>query len=553
VNVLRLRRPSLELIFVLTESIAWFIVIAVMATLVERAFLEGVAERIQGGLNAHQFANVPQAQGVLADLQAAAGRDAGPSIWVVVAAAGGGFLLMRLNQRLDFGPAVGSIVLVAATLVGVNLLLHVAMGNFRFWDASPLVDLINQPESQTPTGIDIHAFVANPDIRGPHGAALAVTFLGLLFTWFRFMIAGRATVDLDRMTRSFTVAFIVMLATLFIARLAEVDAASRWAVPQFALGMLGLAVGNHERAVPASEAEARTTPWMTSVGGTISLLLLAAGGIAMLAYLEFGQLLAAIGEVLLAIVEFVLVIIITPIYWIMERLFLLLLGGRDIAENLPRFPQLISPEEAGVDPDEEGMVIPTWIWDSLKFFAGVFVLYVMYRVGRLLVGGRGRGGGAVEETRATSRGGAGVGRLLADLVTFRRRRDPDRWLGRHEVYRLFGRAVDVAHERGLRILPTETPEEFGTAARRHLGADPVLDAALMFERARYGRHFAPADEVRRASAVLAEWDQANPPTEEMRERVRGLRPLDEGEEVAFRIAMAKRGLRPEDEAIMRGE
>jgi len=395
--------------------------------------------------------------------------------------------------------------------------------------------------------------VADPDIRGPHGAALAVTFLGLLFTWFRFMIAGRATVDLDRMTRSFTVSFIVVLVALFFARIAEVDAASRLAVPQFVLGMLGLAIGNHERAVPASEAEARTTPWMTSVGGTITLLLLAAGGIATLSYLEVGQLLAAVGEVLLMIVEFVLVLIITPIYWLMERLFALLLGGRNIGENLPRFPGLMAPEDVGVDPDEDGLVVPGWIRDSLKFFAGVFVLWVMYRVGRLLVGARGRGDGAVDETRATSSGGAGVGRLLADLITFRRRRDPDRWLTRHEVYRLFGRAVSVAHERGLAILPTETPEEFGRAAHRHLGADPVVDAALMFERARYGRHFAPSDDVARTSSALAAWDQANPPTEAMRERVRGLRPLDEGEEVAFRIALAKRGMRPEDESIMRGE
>ena len=184
---------------------------------------------------------------------------------------------MRYAPRLHLGPGLTSVVMVAATLLGVNVLLHLAIGDFRVWDASRLVLLLNDPASQVATGVDLEAFVRDPDIEGPHAGALAVTFVGLIAVWFRFMLAARSPVRVDRMARSFTISFIAVLVAVLVARIADVDAAGRWAVPQFVAGLLGLAIGNHERAVPVEDAEARATPWLTSVGGTLGLLAAAAG------------------------------------------------------------------------------------------------------------------------------------------------------------------------------------------------------------------------------------------------------------------------------------
>ena len=45
----------------------------------------------------------------------------------------------------------------------------------------------------------------------------------------------------------------------------------------------------------------------------------------------------------------------------------------------------------------------------------------------------------------------------------------------------------------------------------------------------------------------------NPATEEVRERIRGHRPIDEVEGIRMKIALAKKGLNPTDEGILRGE
>lgn len=560
-NLLSYRRPALEVIFIAAEGIAWFIVLAVLATLLERSFLDTVADRLQLDLGVAGMEQRATAERVLVDLRAAAeGRESGLSVLVVIAAAAGGFLLMRFVPRLDLGAGISSAVLVAATILGVNVLLHLAVGDLRIWDASRLARLLNDPSSQIGSSVDLEAFVLDPDIEGPHAAALTVMFLGLIVVWFRFMLAARAPVRMDRMARSFTVSFIAVFVALFVARVGDVSVAGEYAVPQFVLGLLGLAVANHERAVPAdTEVEDRTTPWLTSVGGTLGLLLASVGVIGLLAYLRFGEVLSTAGDLLLVVIEIVAIIVVTPIYWIVANLMTAaialitaIFGGSGELPEILRQP--LTPADLGLDETEQGEGgIPAWIIDSVKFFAFIAVVYAMYWVGRRILASRRPEPEPVLEQRERRTGGATLGSLLSDLLTFRRRPDPDRWMNAQPVYRLFHRALGVSADRGLTMLPSETPDEFARTAIVQLSAPPVADAARMFERARFGRHLPSDEELDHASQALEQWDRSNPATEELRERIRGHRPASETDIVRLRLSRAKRGLNPTDESVLRGE
>ncbi len=558
-NVLSYRRPALEAIFIFAEALAWFMGIALLATIVERSFISALADRLSFTLGPAGLQNAVVTEAVIRDLRAAAGNEVGPPAIVVMAAAAGGFLLMRYAPRLHLGAGLTSVVMIAATLLGVNLLLHLTIGDLRFWDASRLVVLLNDPASQVATGVDLEAFVREPEIEGPHAGALGITFVGLIAVWFRFMLAARSPIRADRMARSFTVSFIAVLVAVLVARVADVDSAGRWAVPQFVAGLLGLAIGNHERAVTAADGEDRTTPWLTSVGGTLGLLAAAAGVIGLLAYLQFGTVLSAVGDVLLVVLEFVAILIVTPVYWIVANLLTAALsflrwafGGEGQLPDILREP--LRPEDVGLSEGERGEGgFPGWIVDSVKFFALVGTAYLMYWVGKRLLAGRSIEQAPVEEQRVRRTGGAGLSALLADLVSFRRKPPPDRWMNANEVYRLFGHALGVSSDRGLTMLPSETPGEFADTALVHLSSPPVADAARLFERVRFGRHEPSDEEVRNASRALVQWEETNPPTEELRERIRGHRPIDEVDALKMRLALAKRGLRPTEEGVLRGE
>lgn len=555
-NVVRWRRTMLEATFILSEAIAWFMVISVLATSVERSFLAAVERRLRSAAATRELPNPTEALAVAEEVARHAAADAGPSLVVVILAAVAGFALMRFVQQMDFGAALGSVVLVAGTILGVNLLLHLSMGHLQFWDASGAIGFIDDPDAYLADGVDLQAFVRDPDIERTHGGAIAISFIGLMLVWFRFMLAARNSVTLDRMSRSFTISFVVVLFVVFAARASGYAAPARWAVPQFVVGMLGLAVGNHERAVPTDQAIPRASPWLTSVGGTIGLLLGSAALLAVLAYLDVGAVLGAIGDGVFLVVRGVLLVILTPLAWALEKVFAWFFNGRTFQEMFPALPDLAleAPPEGEVQEEGDPRVVPPFIVNSLKFFAVVGVLYLMYWVGRLMVNRRPPDREVVEETRATSSGGAGIGRLLADLVRFRRPPDPDAWMDRHPAYALYGRAVDGATERGLPPMPAETPLEFARAARTHLDAEPVVPIASMFERARFGRHYPPDEAMRQAADDLRDWERAVPATEELRERIRGARPLSEADEIDLKITLAKRGtLRRTDEDALLGQ
>jgi hypothetical protein len=553
-NVKRWRRPVLEGTFILTEVIAWYMVIAVMATSVERSFLLEVEHRIRTAIVTQSTASPTQASVVADQLHSSAAGEAGPLLVLVLAAAVGGFLLMRVVQQIDFGSALGSVVLVAGTIIGVNLLLHLSFGSIRFWDAGGAVSFISEPDTYLATGVDVNRFIANPDIGRPHGAAIALTFVGLILVWFRFLLAGRQNIALDRMARSFTISFIVVLVTLLVARAAGYTSPARYAVPQFVIGMLGLAIGNHERALPSEEASGRASPWMTSVGGTLGLLVLSGVVLGALAYLNVGAVLSVIGSGILAVVEVVMVIVITPIYWVMDRIFTWLFNGRTIDQMFPTIPSLVLEDAPQDAQDTEAIVqVPAFLVNSLKFFAVAGSVYLMYLIGRLLVGRRRPPPDPIEETRGTSTGGAGIGRLLADLVRFRRSPNPDAWMSRHGAYQLYERALSDASDRGLRPRAAETPAEFGRAARLHLDGTPFPRIAAFFEQVRFGRHFPTPDDLEASMRELEEWEETVPATEELRSRVGGARPMDSGVEFDLKVAMAKRQTTQRtDEDILNG-
>lgn len=541
---LRWRRPAMEVLYLLTESVAWFIVLIAFATAMERAFLDQMEQEIVSAVSVGQLADPARALEVARMIRETTVGTAGPSVVAVVLAAACGFYLMRLFRRLEIGGGLGAALLIGSTIVGVNVLLHVAVaGDLRIWDASTLVDLVVGPEVRFQGREGLDAFVEDPRIGVPHGDALALTLTGLTMVWVRFVFAARGEITLERMARSFTASFIVVLIALIFARSTGVAVSSAWAVVQFIVGMTGLAVANHHRAVPTEEAASRTTAWLTSVGATMALLGGSAAMIGLLAYLRFGVLLDVAGTILIRIVAVILIIVITPIYWLLDRIVGLIFGERGDNDLLPQIARFDFSRLAGEEGEEGGFGFPEWATNSLKFLFIVAAFYLAYRIGRRLIAPRRAAPTAVSEVRTRGSDGAGVGQLLADLLRFGGRDHSDDWLGRHRVYALYGRMLSVGAARGLARLPTETPSEYATTAERALSAPIFTRVGTMFDHARYGRRYPASADVRAVAVELDAWDKANPPTEEIRERIRGARQMTADEELNLQIQRAKETVR----------
>lgn len=534
------RGDLLDALYVGVESVTWFMLLRVFTTLGERAFLDSLAERVRMANSAAEIADRASIERALIAIEAARQVAHGPS-WVLVAfAAAGGFLLVRGTTRLGLEGAAGALVLLFATVLGLNVVAHLAIaGDLRLWDTSRVAGILSNPNQYFSERLDLKAFLADPILNGTSGAAITVTMLGLVLVWFRFAIAGRRAVTVERVAHSFGGGFAFALVAMAIAAASDVGGLAPWAVLQFVGGVLALAVANHVRATAPSEGPVRPGPWLVAVGGTIGMLVVMSALLGLAVLLNVAVVLDAVGGVALRVVEIVLIVIITPLYWVMNFLLHLLLpkGITNIFENLARIG--LNMDQLRDEQHRGNGGLPGWVSNGAKFIAALAIAWVMYRVASFMLARRSRGEGPVAEVRGAASSSGGLGAFLRDLFPRGRRRLRDGWERRHPAYLLWRRAERDGEERGFARLPGETTLEFAGRAEQLMDA-PFPGVAGVFDRLRYGRHEPASAALMALDESLTAWETATPATAELRERLAGASPLPPDRDFALRVESAKR-------------
>jgi hypothetical protein len=523
----RWQRSSLDFLFVAVEAIPWYLAITLVATIGERGFLRQLAREIEFAAGTDQLVDPDRAVAVAAQLrQAAESATSGAPFWIVLLAAFGGFWLIRALLSLRLGGGVGAIALVLASVLGLNVVLHLAFAeNLLIWDNGGLANFIDDPQAYVASGADLQAVVDRGGVVIGSGTALAVTFMGMVAVWLRFMAAGRRPVAFERVLRSFGIGFAVVLGVLVFARVNEIGQLAIYSLPFFAGGLLALAVANSERAALPTDDGARVVPWSASVGATMTVLIAVASIFGLLAALDVVRVLEAAGSVLGVVVEWLLIIILTPVFWVLVPLMDLLLPDRlySALQEL-QFPENLVEPEPGEQSEDEDFLFPRWPLDVAKVLIFVALVWASYRIGRMLLARRsGDGDGEYDEFRTTV-AGAGLGGLLRNLLGRRPGGGAGAWLRRHPLYRLYGRSVTDAEDRGFERRPAETPLEYAAAAAPILEAPVFAEIAAAFDEARYGRRYPDAARVAAWSAELTRWESEHPESDEMRGALERLRP-----------------------------
>ena len=519
--MIRPLRVTTQFLFVATEGLAWFLVIRVFATTLERGTWSELADRIEAGLRVGAYIDQLAASNALEIArEASESVQAGPSLVIVLAASLGAYWLVRGITQAQLGSA-GIVVGLIVSAIALNGLLHLVLaGDLRVWDSGGLASFIDNPQSPFAGKLQPELFVQNPDRSSVEGISFGVVVLGMFAIWMRFLIAGRKTLTFDRVLRSFSVGFPFVLVAAFVASLGH-QGVGILALLYFVLGVATLAVANAARAADQGQQLARAAPWAASLLITLGLL----GGVALafglLAFLEVEQAIAPVGGAVIAAMETILVIVLTPAFWVLAQFFGLF-GTPDFGFLEDALQQNQEFLDANAErTDRQSLQFPGWMGNALRL--GLFALLIIggFWIGRFLFR-RAPGGDPddYDELRMSTGSGGGTSGLLRNLLPgFGRRTRTENWTDRHAVYRLFGRVVGDSDERGFPRRTGETPLEFASIAGRTLDAPAFGGIAEAFDRARYGRHYDGDDEVRELEQALNSWEQTHPATEEWRREV----------------------------------
>lgn len=545
----RWQRNLLDALYVVMESIPWFAAITVLATIGERGYLNELSRELRFRIS-QDFADDPER--ALAVVESLAGSaetaTAGPPLWVVALAAFGGFWLMRALLQVGLSGPVGAVALVLASVFGLNILLHITFAeDLLVWQNQGLATFIDDPQAFVASGADLQAVVERGGVVIGSATAIGVTAIGVMAIWARFLAAGRRPVRFDQVLRSFGIGFAVILGALMIARINDIGQLAIYAIPYFIVGLLALSVANGERAALPAEGSQRVASWGVSVSATISILVVVAAVFGLAAALDVGTALSYFGGLIGTVIEWLLILILTPIFWIIVPIMEFLIPD-SIAERLQELQlpdDFLETEDGEGVPGEDEFVFPSWPFDLLKLLIFVGLTWVAYRAGRSLLARRAGGEpDEFDEFRMETGGGPGLGGLLRGLLRRRPRGDGNSWLRLQPIYGVYGRSVVAAEDRGFERRRSETPLEYSDASGTVLEAPVFREIAAAFDATRYGRHAADPESIRRWSAELDTWERTNPSTEELREHLEQIRPpaepreLDPAEEFAKRV---KRG------------
>ncbi|GIW12611.1 MAG: hypothetical protein KatS3mg062_0050 [Tepidiforma sp.] len=401
-----------------------------------------------------------------------------PAILVLLAA---GFAGPRLvGAAVD--PRRGSVYLtgVAFALILTAVSLE-ATGSLSGWTFRWLLDFYRDPEATMETG-----------------APAVVTVLLLAGAWARGAQRAEQDFDLELHPRTLVVPFAVVIVSVLLgAGSSEAGALATLASGYFAAAVASLAL--------SQLALGGATLGSLRAGGLAGGLVAGTAGAALAIFVVFGILAPWLGPVVLPPVgralEAVLIVLLTPLAWLLTELFERLLHGVDPFAGLERVVERQGqPREPGQGDTSVAEQVGLFGLRTLALVAFTSVL-----LGILLVWTRARRRYiTLREAVARSRT---EGSLREDLLALLGRRPRDRGVGyrnvNDEVVRLY---LDVLHDagrRGRRRAPAQTPHEFAPVLHDTFASPLTDDITRMFEEARYAGRTPDPERVREAASSWA--------------------------------------------------
>ncbi|MSP21569.1 MAG: DUF4129 domain-containing protein [Dehalococcoidia bacterium] len=531
---MRLRlRLAVDGMFVFTETLAWFFAMYVFSSIYERSVLSDLVFRLDaastpgGGVDA-----IAGARAAEVALQAARTATSGPQWYVVLGVALAAFSLTRFLRSARLGRA-GTVLGILVSLAVLSIAWRVVLvGDVRFWDYAAVAHFFEDSNSSAFLPINVAEFTRNADVTVADGRSQGLGLIGVLALWIRFLFAGRSPRQFEGVLRSFSATFPVVLLATMAGSAAGVPGGGI-ALVYFTSAVLTLALANARRATDRgavtrlNEAEgwsgraraALTTPWAFAAAATIAVVLATGVTLIVLSSVNAGAAALVIGGMVGKVIEFILVIFVTPLYWIASAIGRWLGLGQ---VDLSFMSKALDSAQLKIDPSQAGDTSRFyWVGDAMRLLAFAALAYVTYRFGQYMFRRlESRRADNDEGDRSTVSTQGGFGHLLRAAFPGRRSNNDgdERWLRRQPAYWLYGRMVRDAAERRFAPRPGETPLEFAAASAGVLNAPVFEGIAVEFDRARYGGHFRPHDELRPLADALREWEAANPITDEMRLR-----------------------------------
>lgn len=379
-----------------------------------------------------------------------------------------GYYVPRLVAGFDMPPGRAYAVAAGIGLLGIYLLLRIQVaGDVAVWDFGWVADFVRDASETLERGA-----------RGLFGGLL------LLGAWARGSFRSDEELEMETVAKALALPFlIVIVVVIFGAPTDRVGEIGRVAAGFFAVAVIALA--------SSQLSLSGTTMGELRSGGITAVLLGGTAVVAVVGFVAFGIVAAAIGPtvgpIISGVVEWTLTILLTPLAWALSELFERLFQGDNPFADLVDNTRLQADQAGDPNAGEPSVIERGGLYGMrilallllaalVTAFAVVFVrLRRRYQQAKLVDGASGSAGSAGSDLR----------NFLRSFLPGRREQQQLR--GDSEATLLYIEVLERAAREGHPRDEGDTAREFAPVLQETYHAGPVVDEiTAAFEEARYG-------------------------------------------------------------------
>ena len=401
------------------------------------------------------------------------GEQHAPGAWAFLFIALAAFGVPRIVTWYGVFGSKGYLLTASLPLILIYAVVRLEVARDLYvWDLTWISDFIKDAHGTAGTG----------------GRALIASIL-LIATWMRVSYRASDEIEMEAIPRSVGWGFVIVTGLVVIGagtdRSGEI---ARGGAVFYAIAVLALAC--------SQLALSGVTIGEMRAGSVVSTLLVGTAlvsGAALLVFgVVFGVLAPILGPIIGAVVQGVLTVLLTPIAWVLTKIFEALLRDSNPFANLADLARTGAADARQPDQESHSFLQQAAVY-TLRAFALLVILAIAGGALALFMRFRRRGTAADEvDARMSIAGSAGDDVRAFFRSLFPRRASPSASFASTETTRLYLDVLAEAEHDGTIREPGETPSEFAPTLVDRYRDDVAQDITKAFESARYaGRELDP--------------------------------------------------------------
>ena len=389
-----------------------------------------------------------------------------PGAWAFLFIALAAFGIPRIATWYGVSGSKGYLLTAGLALFFIYAVVRLEVArDLRVWDLTWISDFIRDAHGTAGTG----------------GHAMIASIL-FIVTWIRVSYRAADEIEMEAIPRSVGWGFVIVTGLVVIGagtdRSGEI---ARGGALFYAVAVLALAC--------SQLALSGVTIGELRAGSVVSTLLAGTAIVSVVALLVFGLvfgvLAPVLGPIVGAVVQGVLTVLLTPIAWVLTKIFEAILRDADPFANLADLARTGAADARQPDQSSHSFLQQAAVY-TLRAFALLVILAIAGGGLALFMRFRRRGNLAAEaDARMSIAGSAGDDVRAFFRSLFPRRHSPGVPFASTETTRLYLDVLGQAAQDGAIREPGETPAEFAPTLANRYRDDVAIDITRAFESARY--------------------------------------------------------------------